>query len=507
MNVDQRQERIVHDGLHHQQNEGSLEYHHHEEEEEDQSLFAPSSASSGYFFFDHYWKMIKYNFFQKRTTDNSILLSWQRRILLLVFAMLQNGLAGGIIFGWASIDKTMLIAPVSQGGAGLSMADTTSIFAYASCVAMFSTLVLGILLDIKGPRICSIVCCVITGLGCQLFAIAPMLAGQNFWIFVIGGCFMALGGPVIGASIIHIANLFPNNEFLVMSCLSGSVAFSFSSMAVFDMLWEKYDSITYQDLFNWYAWVVYGLAIGALVLYPDEPYEEYIDEDDLFLSPEDDHQDEVQALVKQETSTQADASPTSTETTELLLDKTNKVSYDQPPPPTSASSLTIPQRDHLRDAVLQHRYERRSAPEFRLIHEHHHQHHIQSVAAVPSLSIEQPLDSYLRNDVVRDGHNHLIRYDRTDSFKAAETALKKGDKDMAYKISLKDQPFFKQLWSATYFRAVLIFFVSCFVTNFYVASLSTEVCSRFGRHCSLLFCSGSDLHSKQELSHLFFVMF
>jgi hypothetical protein len=40
---------------------------------------------------------------------------------------------------------------------------------------------------------------------------------------------------------------------------------------------------------------------------------------------------------------------------------------------------------------------------------------------------------------------------------------------------LKDQPFHKQIFSASFFRSSIVFLVTSFIANFYVASISTEV--------------------------------
>ena len=346
----------------------------------------------------------------KRKTDKSVLLPWRKRVGLVVFAVLQNGLAGGIIFGWASIDTTMLSAAKEDGGAGLSFHQTTSIFSWASCVAMLSSLVLGILLDSYGPRLCSIVsCCIVAG-GCQTFA-----ASRSFLSLAIGACLIAFGGPGINSSIIHIANTFPNNENLVMSCLSGSIALSFSVFAVFDLLWARYEAATFRNIFSIYSLIAVALAFGAFVMYPDEPFEEV--QDDLSESEE------------------PFATAPSTDTN--LPD-----SVDEELPLT---------KDYEIDAMA-----RFDPP---------HASRIRSMA--PSLTVEQPLESYLR-----DGSKMLKK---TESFFASKKVLNNPNVCDVDSITLKDQPFYAQLFSASYFRSILVFLVTCFVTNFYVVSFSIEV--------------------------------
>jgi len=46
----------------------------------------------------------------------------------------HNGLLGGVLFGWASIDHTLLEAPIEEGGAGLNLDDTARIFSHGYSV-------------------------------------------------------------------------------------------------------------------------------------------------------------------------------------------------------------------------------------------------------------------------------------------------------------------------------------------------------------------------------------
>lgn len=339
---------------------------------------------------------------QRRETDADVLLSWHQRVGLSVFGVIQNSLAGCLIFGWASIDHTILSTPQQAGGAGLTLHETTLIFSWATSTSMFAALVLGILLDHIGPRVVSMVSCLLVSIGCLIFAGADGFVG-----FAVGVAMMGFGGPGIGNCVIHLANLFPGNENLVMSCLNGSVAVSFSVFAVFDLLWSRHEDISFRFLFAAYSIVIFMLAMGALILYPDEPFKEFCEEE---LSDGDSF------------------SKVPGEGTSLMEKSLTNSRYVTP-----AQDL-----DHTASHV---------------------QHHERRV----SLVIEQPLDSFLR---IEDK-----KYHRTDSFQASRKSLWHGQPA----VSLKDQPFYNQLFSAVYARAVIIFLVSTFVTNFYVGSLSMQV--------------------------------
>jgi MFS family permease len=328
--------------------------------------------------------------------------------------MLQNGLTGVVIFGWASIDKTMLATSEENGGAGLTFHETTLIFSWATCVAMVTPLILGILLDTYGPRVCSIVSSFIVVVGCQIFASSHSFSG----LATSGACLIAFGGPGITSSIIHIANVFPGNEYLVMSCLSGSIAMSFSVFAAFDVLWNRFDFITFRTMFSSYSWVIMVLAVGAFFMYPDEPFEEF--EDDLL------------------------------ESNELLMTKSSTT----PPSPTTILYNPLEQENT---------FSGESAP----CEEFHHDAHIQSVAQGPSLKVEQSLNLYLRDS------SKIIH--KTESFFVSQRELRIGNDADAVIISLKDQPFYNQIFNASFFRSSIVFLVTSFIANFYVASISTEV--------------------------------
>eukprot|EP00980_Cylindrotheca_fusiformis_P008726 scaffold1868_cov193-Cylindrotheca_fusiformis.AAC.11 len=343
-----------------------------------------------------------------RTTNKDFLPAWRIRMRLFFFAILQNSLMGGVIFGWASVDQSVLSASMENGGAGLSLHNSALIFSCASSISMFAPFLLGAVLDCYGPRVCSFVSCCIMAFGAILFASA-----SHFAQFAIASCLLSFGGPGINSSIIHISNLFPGNANLAMATLSGSVAMSFSVFAVFDILWSRWE-LTVHSLFTAYAIIIMMLALGALYLYPDEPFEE---------SETDNASDED--------SSKAAALPAIHETEDLL------VSLD------GAATLKTDHQDHCSN-------------------------HVQSVISNASLHIDQPLDSYLRDE--------RKLYHKSESFAASKKVLMTPhNEELAGAISLKDMPFKSQLCSAFFLRATVVFVVTSFATNFYVASISTEM--------------------------------
>ena len=347
-------------------------------------------------------------YFPYRATDSGSLPPWRKRIGLFAFGMLQNGLAGGLIFGWASIDQTLLSDPQEIGGVGLELQQTTAIFSWATSISMVAALIMGAVLDYSGPRVASMCSCLCISLGCLIFALAEHFLGYATGIFLIG-----FGGPGIGNCIIHLANLFPGNENLVMSCLSGSIAFSFSVFAIFDSLWSENNDLSFRHLFGGFAALSFVLAVGSVLLFPDEPYD----------LPGDDVSDDVSDIDREAQPLLSERSIYQDDTAKKLL-------------------LNMPKEGH---------------------HDHHGKkqkgHDLPHVTWI----VEQPFNSYLRDRTRMLGH--------TDSFVASQKSMARGGPA----ISLKDQPFWNQLASAAYLRAFVVFLASTFATNFYIGTLSTEV--------------------------------
>jgi len=371
--------------------------------------------------------------------------------LLAAFGCLQNALVGGLVFGWASIDRTLLVAPTAQGGAGLQPMETTQIFSWASTVAMLSSLVMGYVLDVCGPRTASVLSNLCVGLGCAIFAMtaaadanhhpdpstdtfSSSLSSPYYTRFAVATCLMAFGGPGIGSSIVHVANLFPNHPFLVMSCLGGSSTFSFSILALFGDLWEQYD-LSLGTMFGTYVWIIVASALGSFWFLPDVPFckedsEEYTHFDD---------SDNRMAPVPVGESKSHEKEP-------LLSSMPATTKRQGHEPAAAIHKKPISAEQEYAEATIGH----------------HHQLY------------EEPLASGLRQK---------LPFGRTESyFQSAQVmAMESGDGPTTAMyttttmISLKDQPFRNQLRSPTYVRNLIIFVTTSFFVNFTIASLSTEL--------------------------------
>lgn len=142
------------------------------------------------------------------------------------------------------------------------------IFVIASFCNFLGPLVLGIVLDSYGPRVCSVLSILLITIGSAMFAISD---ANSLPLFVPGMCLIAFGGPGTQNAIIHLSNLFPEWKATATSFIVGSFQLSFVVFLVFDQLWShlKY---SYTTLFTGYCLVCVANVAISLVMWPDEPY-------------------------------------------------------------------------------------------------------------------------------------------------------------------------------------------------------------------------------------------
>lgn len=141
-------------------------------------------------------------------------------------------------------------------------------FVIAISVSLLGPLVLGVVLDYYGPRICSLISIAIIICGCILFGYSDI---DSFPYFLPAICLIAFGGPGVQSSIIHLSNLFPSWKATATALITGSFQLSFIIFFIFDQLWAI-EKIAYQKLFFSYCGVCIINAIISLLLWPDVPY-------------------------------------------------------------------------------------------------------------------------------------------------------------------------------------------------------------------------------------------
>jgi MFS family permease len=195
--------------------------------------------------------------------------SLTKRIMMIVFAMVQITLGAGLIVGWPGIAGSMLVEGLSTGGAGLTLDETTQLYSLAAAVNYVAPLFLGLVLDHFGPRACSFLSNTIVSAGLAVFAM-----GSTFATYAIGICLVAFGGPSVQQSLLHIGNMFGERRYFVMGMVAESITLSFAVFPVLDIVW---DDITreygFRVLFFALSVIVAFSSIGSLLIWPDAPYE------------------------------------------------------------------------------------------------------------------------------------------------------------------------------------------------------------------------------------------
>jgi predicted MFS family arabinose efflux permease len=141
-------------------------------------------------------------------------------------------------------------------------------FVIASCFSFGGPLLLGIVLDNFGPRVCSVVSSLAVGLGCAIFSISNK---ESFPMFIPAMSLIAIAGPGVQSAIIHLSNLFPTMKATATAIITGSFQLSFSIFFVFDQLFI-FRGWSFKQLFSVYSFICLGHAVLSFLCWPDTPY-------------------------------------------------------------------------------------------------------------------------------------------------------------------------------------------------------------------------------------------
>jgi MFS family permease len=141
-------------------------------------------------------------------------------------------------------------------------------FVVATFFSFLGPLLLGVVLDHYGPRVCSVISVALITIGSFLFSISSR---NDLPLFVPGLCLIALGGPGEQSAIIHLSNLFPTWKATATAVITGSFQLSFTVFLVFHQLWKHYQ-YSYVDLFRGYSVLCLINIVISLLMWPDAPY-------------------------------------------------------------------------------------------------------------------------------------------------------------------------------------------------------------------------------------------
>jgi MFS family permease len=145
--------------------------------------------------------------------------SKQRRRLLVFLSCLQSFTAGGLLGGWPAI-----AAHISLYG-GLDQRFVHMVYVWASTANLFANLGAGLLLDKKGPRVCSSISLAAVMIGCILVGVSGFSWRKGF--FSLGMVFIGLGGPGILFLVELCSKTLPNaNNNALSLCRRADVVLS-----------------------------------------------------------------------------------------------------------------------------------------------------------------------------------------------------------------------------------------------------------------------------------------
>eukprot|EP01135_Chromosphaera_perkinsii_P011768 Nk52_evm14s2496 gene=Nk52_evmTU14s2496 len=197
-----------------------------------------------------------------------------KSLLMVFFGVLFPLLCAGLIFGFAAL-KPILVkegvydylcteekpAPCEAQKLKLDL-----MFTIGAAATNAFALPIGTILDKFGPRVTASIGSVVFGVGCFLFGIAS----NSLDLYIPGFVSLAIGGPFIFISLLHLCNLFPKYSGLIMGLSTGAFDASSSVFAVFAELYEV--GISLKELFLGYMFIAGIVLIVSLFLMPDHQY-------------------------------------------------------------------------------------------------------------------------------------------------------------------------------------------------------------------------------------------
>lgn len=235
-----------------------------------------------------------------------------RRLAQVACAILWCLVSGGPIFGFAALKPILVAEHVYESACDISVNATTMPWyvlepkltsltsaalgalsdgaptGEAKCTAqdlklnmMFTVgavltnvlaLVIGRLLDVRGPRFCGLVGAAFLFVACAVFIYAQTLE-RYIDPYLIGYASMALGGPFAYISSFQLSNLFPAALGTVLALLTGAFDASLAVFLVYKVLYTRSaGSFTVAAFFKAYLVVPAFIAVVQLTLMPRDSY-------------------------------------------------------------------------------------------------------------------------------------------------------------------------------------------------------------------------------------------
>jgi len=196
--------------------------------------------------------------------------------LYVFLAFLQAGLTSGIIFGWPSLQTIFEQEGVYRDHCDsddkVPCKEQSIFFERVYTVGIFANnaapLLTGFFLDHFGPKLTNLVSVSFFILGCGLFAIPDAL------VKIPAFALLGFAGPGVYCSIMHLCNLFPGNQSMVLSFFSGTFSVSSFVFKVFLMMHESTSRLfNLRGLFLEYIVLLVPFFILSFFVWPNKAFE------------------------------------------------------------------------------------------------------------------------------------------------------------------------------------------------------------------------------------------
>ncbi|KAI3654086.1 hypothetical protein MP228_000805 [Amoeboaphelidium protococcarum] len=188
------------------------------------------------------------------------------RLVLLSTSILFAFLCAGVVFGYQSFKDMAIDAGVysylcnsnnnnddqvdAENGENLVCTEQKSrldlIYTVAACVTNIMAIVIGLTLDRFGPRVTAAIGSLIFALGTVFMALShPVAIGgeegteSRLDLYFPGYSLLAVGGPFIFVSTLHVSKVFPRHSGLCMSLITGSFDASAIVFWLFDLVYRS----------------------------------------------------------------------------------------------------------------------------------------------------------------------------------------------------------------------------------------------------------------------------
>ncbi|KAI9830527.1 MAG: hypothetical protein M1819_005485 [Sarea resinae] len=205
-----------------------------------------------------------------------------RRLFQVITAVCYCLLAAGIVFGYAALKPVLINEGAYRDHCTQDELDENVrvcyeqemrlnfMFTFAAVATNVCALPVGTVLDRYGPRVSSLIGCLLFATGCLFFAFAADLPFDGY---IPGYLFLALGGPFVFISSFQLSNTFPAHSGLILSMLTGAFDTSSAVFLIYRIVyWRSHATIRPKIFFLVYLFVPAFILVAQILYMPSKSY-------------------------------------------------------------------------------------------------------------------------------------------------------------------------------------------------------------------------------------------